>query len=90
MGENFGKSPALQLGKRPGLDDFHAVADLCLAVFVVHVVFLGALDDLVEFRVGNTGNVLNDEGLFHFVGNDHANAGLAEVDLGVLWSLAHK
>jgi hypothetical protein len=39
--------------------------------------------------MGNTGNVLDDDSLFHFVGNDHANACFTEVDLCVLGSLAH-
>ena len=72
-----------------GLDDADAVADLALVALVVHVVFLGALDDLVEFRMGNAGNVFDDEGLVHFIGNDHANAGFTKVDLCVRRSLAH-
>ena len=89
MGNDFGKRPALQFRERACLDDADAVTDLALVALVMHVVFLGALDDLVEFRVGNTGNVFNDEGLVHFIGNDHANAGFTKVDLCVRRSLAH-
>lgn len=89
MGDDLGKCPALELGKRTGLDDFHTVADLCLAVFVVHVVFLRAFDDFVELWMGNACDVFDDDGLFHFVGNDNANAGLTKVDLSVLRSFAH-
>ena len=89
MGEDLGERPALELGKRPGLDDADAVTDLALVAFVMHVVLLRALDDLVELGMGNAGDVLDDEGLVHFVGHDHADAGLTEVDLSVRRSLAH-
>ena len=83
MRDNFGEGPALQFGERTGFDDADAVANLALVVLVVHVVFFRALDDLVEFRVRNAGDVFDDEGLVHFIGNDHANAGFTKVDLCV-------
>lgn len=89
MGDNFREGPALQLGKRACLDDANAVADLSLTFLIMHVIFLRTLDDFIELRMGNTGNVLDDDSLFHFVGNDHANACFTEVDLCVLGSLAH-
>jgi hypothetical protein len=89
MGEDFSQSPAFQLRERPGFDDFDTVADLSLARFVVDVVFFRAFNDFVKLRVRNAGNVLNDDGFFHFIGNHHAYAGLTEVDLSVLRSLAH-
>ena len=96
MGHDFSKRPAFQFGKRTGFDDANAVADLALVGLVVNVVFLRALDDLVELGMGNAGHVFDDEGLVHFIGNDHANAGFAEMDLtvrGLDWcvrrSLAH-
>jgi hypothetical protein len=84
MGEHFGESPALELGERAGFDDADAVADLGFALLVVHVVFLRALDDLVETGMGNAGDVLDDEGLVHLVGDDDADTGLADVGLAVL------
>jgi len=89
VGKNFLKSPALELGNRLGFNDPHLVADLGFALFVVHVVFLGPLDDLVEAWVRNTSNVLDHKGLVHLVGNDHANASLAKVGTGFLLGLAH-
>jgi hypothetical protein len=89
VGDHFGKGPAFQLGKRAGLDDANAVSDLSLIFLVMHVIFFGTFDDFVELWMGNTGYVLNNEGLVHFIGDDHANAGFTEVDLCVLGSLAH-
>jgi hypothetical protein len=89
MRDDLRKGPAFELGKRTRLDDADAVTDLALVGFVMHVVFFGALDDLVELGMRNAGDVLDDEGLVHFVGNDHANAGFTEVDLCVRRSLAH-
>ena len=96
MGDDFGKGPTLQLGKRLGLDDADAVPNLALVAFVVDVIFLGTLNDFVELGVGNTGDVLDDKSFVHFIGNDHANAGFTKMDLGVRgldgcvrWSLAH-
>ena len=89
MGNDFGERPALQFRKRTGFDDTDAVADLALVLLVVHVVFFGTLDDFVELGMGNTGNVFDDEGLVHFIGNDHANTGFTKVDLCVRRSLAH-
>ena len=89
MGNDFGKRPALQFRERASLDDADAVTDLALVAFVMHIIFFRALDDLVEFRVRNTGNVLNDESLVHFIGDDHADAGFTKVDLCVRRRLAH-
>ena len=89
MRDDLGKSPPLQLRERLGFDDAHAVANLTLVGLVVHVVFLRALDDFIELRMGNTGNVFDDEGLIHFIGNDHADAGFTKMDLDVRSSLAH-
>jgi hypothetical protein len=89
MGDNFGEGPAFQLGKRAGLNDANSVADLSLIFLIMHVIFFRTFDDFVELWMGNTGNVFHDEGLFHFIGNDHANACFTEVDLCVLGSLAH-
>lgn len=80
MRDNFSKCPALELGYRLGFDNTYAVADGGFALFVVHVIFLGTLDDFVELRVRNTGDVLDDDGLFHFIGNDNTDAGLTLVD----------
>ena len=80
MSENFCKCPTLKFGYWLGFDDADAVADGSLALFVVHVVFLGALDDLVEFWVRNAGNVFDDDGFFHFIGNDDTNASFALVN----------
>ncbi len=79
VGKNLGECPALELGNRFGLDDADAVTNGGFRFLVVHVVFLRAFDDLVELRVGNTCDVLDDDGLFHFIGNDNADAGLALV-----------
>ena len=76
MGENFSKGPALELGNWLGLDDADAVADGGLALFVMHVVLLGALDDFIELWVRNAGDMLDDDCLLHFIGNDDAYAGL--------------
>ena len=90
MGDDFLKCPAFELGQRAGLDDADAVADLGLAVFVVDVVFFGSFDDLVELGMGNAGDVLDDDGLVHLIGDDKADAGLAEAGgPGFLGSLAH-
>ena len=89
MGKNFSEGPALQLGKRLGLNDADTVTDLGLALFVVDVVFLRPLDNLVELRMGNAGDVLDDDGLLHFVGDDDADASLAKVRLGFLSGIAH-
>ena len=89
MRNNLCECPALQPRKRLGLNDANAVSNLTLVALVMHVVFLGAFDDLVEFRVGNAGDVFDDEGLVHFIGNDHANTGFTKVDLCVRRSLAH-
>ena len=83
MRNHFGKRPALQLRKWPSLDDANAVADLALVRLVMHIVFLRALDDFIKLRVGHAGDVFDDEGLVHFIGDDHANAGFAQMDLGV-------
>ncbi len=80
VSENFRECPTFEFGDRLGFDDADAVADGGLALFVVHVVFLGALDDLVEFRVRNAGNVFDDDGFFHFVGNNDTYAGFAFVN----------
>ncbi len=89
MRQDFSEGPTLQFGERLGFDDADAVADLGLAAFVMHVVLLRPLDDLVETRMRNAGDVLDDEGLVHLVGDDHANAGFTKVDLSVLGSIAH-
>jgi hypothetical protein len=89
VGKHFGESPALKLGKRLSFNDADAVADLCLAAFVMHVVFLGPFYDLVELRVRDASDVFDDEGLLHFVGDDNADTGLAKVWLGFLSVLAH-
>lgn len=83
MGNDFSKCPTLQLGKWASLDDADTVTNLTLVGLVVDVIFLGTFDDFVEFRMGNTCDVLNHEGLVHLVGNDHADAGFTEVDLRV-------
>lgn len=80
MGENFCKCPTLELGNRLGLNYANAVADCSFALFVMHVVFLGAFDDLVELRVWNAGDVLDDDGLLHFRRDDDADTGLAFMD----------
>lgn len=82
MSEDFCKCPTLEFGDWLGFDDANAVADSGLALFVMHVVFLGALDDLIEFWVRNAGNVLNDEGFFHFVRNNYTYASFAFVNGG--------
>ena len=89
VSDDFGERPALEFGKRPGFDDADAVADLGLAVLVMHVVFLRAFDDFVEARMGNAGDVFDDEGFVHLVGDDHANTGFTKVDLSVRGSFAH-
>ena len=81
--DDFGESPALQFRKWPGLDDADAVADLTLVRLVMHIVFLRALDDFIKLRVGHAGDVFDDEGLVHFIGDDHADTGFAQMDLGV-------
>jgi hypothetical protein len=48
----------------------------------VDVVLFRALNDLVEFRMRNAGDVLDDDGLVHFGGHDDADAGLAQVRAG--------
>ena len=78
--ENFFQGPAFGLGDGFGLDDADAVANGGFALLVVHVVFLGALDDFIELRVRNTGDMFDDDGLFHFIGNDNTDAGFAQVD----------
>ena len=89
MGEDFCECPALEFGERTGFNDADAVADLGLAGFVVDVVFFRPFDDLVEFGVGNSGDMLDDEGLVHFIGHDDADAGLAVGGGGFRCGLAH-
>jgi hypothetical protein len=89
MGNHFCECPALQFGKRLGFDNANTITDLTLIALVMHVVFFRTLDDFVELRVRNTGHVFDDEGLVHFIGNHHADAGFTKMDLGVRRSLAH-
>ena len=89
MGENFSERPTLQLRKRTGFDDADAVTNFGLAAFVMHVVFLRAFDDFIEAWMRNTCDVLDNESLVHFIGDDHADAGFAKVDLSVCRIVAH-
>lgn len=90
MGDDFGEGPTLEFGERAGFDDAYAVADFGLAGLVVDVVFFRAFDNFIEARVGHAGDMFDDEGLIHFIGDDHANAGFAERDVCVLRSgIAH-
>lgn len=79
VGEDFLERPALELGNRLGFDNADAVADGGFRFLIMHVVFLGALDDFVELRVGNAGDVLDDDGFLHFIGDNDAHTGLAFV-----------
>ncbi|MEN9975024.1 MAG: hypothetical protein RLZZ282_1030, partial [Verrucomicrobiota bacterium] len=74
MRNNFGKRPTLQFREWTGFDDADAVADFRLAGFVMNVVFFGTFDDFIEAWVRDASDVLDDEGLIHFIGDDHANA----------------
>jgi hypothetical protein len=89
MTDDFLQCPALEFGKRAGFNDADAVTDLGLAGFIVDVVFLGALDNLVELGMGNTRDVFDDDGFVHLVRYDHTDACFAQVQPGFLGSLAH-
>lgn len=89
MSEDLGEAPTFQFGERLGFDDANAVTDFGLAGFVVDVVFFRPFDDFVETRMGDASDMLDDEGLVHLVGDDHANAGFTEVDLRVRGGIAH-
>lgn len=82
MREDFGEGPALEFGERASLGDANAVTDFGLAAFVVDVVFFRAFDDFVKAWVRDPCDVFDDEGFVHFIRDDHANAGLADVDGG--------
>src|SRR5688500_7634536 len=84
--EDLLEAPALQLRQRAGFDDANTVANGGFTLLVMHVVLLRALDDLVELRVRDAGDVLDDDRLVHFGGDDNADAGLAQVRTGVLGS----
>ena len=59
MREDLLEGPALELGQRAGFDDADLVADLGFTLLVMHIVLLGSLDDLVELRVRDAGDVLD-------------------------------
>lgn len=74
VGKDLGECPALESGNGAGLDDSDAVANDSFGFFVVHVVFLGALDNFLESWVRNAGDVLDNDGFIHFIGDNDAYA----------------
>ena len=70
VAEHLGEAPALEFRNRPGLFDADLVADRSLALFVVGVELLRALDDLLEFGVRHASDELHHDGFVH-PGRDH-------------------
>ena len=89
VGENLDEAPPLEFAQRTGFHDADTLSFLGFALFIMRIEFGRALDDLFKLRVGHTADDFDHEGLVHFVGNDHADAGFTEVDLCVRRSLAH-
>src|SRR5690349_5053722 len=80
--------PPLPLGKRPGLFDHHAVADVEVGSLVVREELARPLDVLLISAVLREVLHADDHGLVHLVRDDHADLGLRSRLL--LFLLSHR
>ena len=78
VGKHLLELPALLLGDRLGFDDADFVAHSGLAILIMCVKFLRALDDFFETWVWHTVGVFDDDGLVHGCGDDDSDASLTQ------------
>ena len=83
MPKHLHKPPALESGERAALHDRDAIADLGFVFLVMDVEFFHVFDDLSEFLMRHAGDRAHNDCLVHRMGNDLANACLAQVPSGM-------